>query len=219
MQTEYTKIDQSFMQPDIFEYGISYFLVLELPRAVTQKLETAMMSVAQAVGDGLYVQPAKSLHITVLDFIDPIIDPRPYGFATKFALWQKIGSDCQKAVAAALATVRPFDIAFNTLTATDSAIILTGEDNGQLQQIRTAIMQQIDALRLPGSKQPPRIIHSTLARYQKVIDLELVRQVVAEQQIACTMRVELLFMRHQIKANCVEYANIQEYRLAQSRSI
>jgi len=214
MQPDQTKIDKSFDPYDAVDFGTSYFLVLTFPPSVSDSLEDCMMAAARELGEGLYVQPARSMHITVLDLIDPIIDPTHYGYKNKAELWNKIGLACEEAIKKVLSTIKPFNVTFDNLAVTDSAVILTGSDDGQLQKIRTQIMGEIDHLRLPRSKQPPTIIHSSLARYKKVMDLELVRRAVAEQEVAFTMRVDRFTLRNQTKINCLEYTDIQVYDLA-----
>ena len=209
------KIDLMFRPLDATDFGQSYFLSLGFTPQIADVLEDTVMAVAREIGDGLYVQPARSLHVSVLDFIDAVIDPAHHGYVSKAALWQKIGPQCDAAIRKALKNVGPFTIHFSELVVTDAAIILKGEDSGQLQRIRHSIMDDIGSLRLPRTKQPPTIIHATVARYAKEMPLEPIRRAAAAQLVAFVSRVDCLYLRHQTKINLLEYTDLTVYNLPQ----
>jgi|GEM_PF-2652000 len=208
-----TKIDLSHQSQTAHEFGVSYFLALDIPALVADAIEDRVQSIAREVGDGLYVQPARSLHITALDFIDPIIDPQKFGYASKAELWAKIGPQCQAAIERALKNVTPFTITFDELRVYDAAVILAGHDDGQLEKIRHSISQEIAGLQLPRTKQPPQIIHTTVARYTRVMPLQPVRELAAAEPLEFKLQVTALHLRNQLKANMLEYTDLKVYDL------
>ena len=207
-----TKVDVAHHPLDATDFGQSYFLAFRFPPPIADSLEDIAMNIARQAG-GISVQPASSLHVSVLDFIDPFIDPARHGYKNKADVWQKIGPDCQAAIEKALKDVKPFDITFSELVVTDSAIILKGTDDGQLQQIRQSIMADIDALRLPRSKRPPVIIHSSLARFTKVMPLEPVRRAAEAEDVSFTLHIDTFYLLHQLKTNMLESEELQVYDL------
>ena len=208
-----TKIDISHQPQTAHEFGVSYFLALDVPQNVSDAIEDRMQSIAREIGDGFYVQPASSLHVTVLDFVDAIIDPQKFGFASKAEVWAKIGPQCQAAVERALKNVQPFTVTFNELQVGEAAVILLGHDGGQLEQIRRSIHQEIGELQLPRTKQPPQIIHLSVARYTKVMPLQPVRELAAAEPLEFKLEVNALHLRNQLKINMLEYTDLQVYDL------
>jgi 2'-5' RNA ligase len=207
-----TKIDISYHPLDATDFGQLYFLALTFPTQVADSLEDVAMGIAREI-NGVMVQPAASLHISVLDFIDAFIDPAHHGYPNKDAFWQKIGDTCEAAIQNALIGIKPFDIRFGELVVTDSAIILKGEDDGQLQRIRESILHDIDAIRLPRSKRPPVIIHSSIARYTKEMSLEPIREAAAGQMVNFILHVDTFHLIHQLKMNMLESQELKAYHL------
>lgn len=207
-----TKVDVSYHPLDATDFGQSYFLALLFPPHIADSLEDVAMSIAREVG-GMTAQPAHSLHISVLDFVDGIIDPAHHGYPNKEAVWQKIGGQCQAATEKALKDVKPFGIRFGELIVTDSAIILKGEDDGEVQHIRESIIQDINGLRLPRAKRPPVIIHASIARYTKEMPLEPIREAAAGENVNFTLPVDTFYIMHQLKMNMLESEELKAYHL------
>lgn len=208
-----TKIDISFKPQTAHDFGISYFLALDIPPNVADAIETHMQTIAREIGDGFYAQPAQSLHVTVLDFVDAIIDPQKFGYKNKAEVWAKIGPQCRAAVARAIKNVAPFTVTFDELRVYDAAVILAGHDNGELEKIREAVSSDIAGLQLPRTKQPPQIIHISVARYTKVMPLEPVRELAAAEPLQFTLPVNAVHLRHQLKINMLEHTDLQVYDL------
>lgn len=207
-----TKVDLAASPLDATNFGESYFLATTFPPAIADSLEDVAMDIARQIS-GITVQPADTLHISLLDFIDSIIDPAHHGYPSKTALWQKIGPQCEAAAHKALKDIKPFDIRFGELIVTDTAVILKGEDDGQIQQIRNSIMADIDSLRLPRSKRPPVIVHSSIARYAKVMPLEPIREAAAGERVDFILHVDTIWLLHQFKMNMLESEELKAYHL------
>ena len=109
---------------------------------------------------GIHAMQPEGLHITVLDWIAPLFD---YGGTDKRRLYEKLRPGYDAAFRPIIANMEPFDVHFTEVRVTPEAIILVGQDDGQFQFLRQGFMDAID---LPeGGKQPPSIIHSSLARF------------------------------------------------------
>jgi hypothetical protein len=134
---------------------------------------------------GVYFMQPKGLHITVLDWVAPLLD---YGGADKRAMFDELRPSYEPALRRITDGMAQIDVHFTELRVTPSTIILVGQDNGQFQHVRD---QFIGSVTLPdGAKQPPDIIHSSLARFvSPEIDLAPVETYVTEHPLELTQRI------------------------------
>jgi hypothetical protein len=82
---------------------------------------------------------------------------------------------------AQLANQGPIAVTLDTLEVSPAAIILRGTDDGSFQRIRNAVSGK--HLLPNGTRTPPDIVHSSLARYVKEVDVEDVRSVLARYRL------------------------------------
>jgi hypothetical protein len=105
----------------------------------------------------------------------------------------------------------PITVTLNTLEASPATIIVRGTDDGSFQHIRNAISSK--HLLPKGTRTPPDIIHSSLARYIKEVDLEHIRSVVARHQLKLTQQVTE-FEMVKISRPPMDYATLRVYKFA-----
>jgi hypothetical protein len=136
--------------------------------------------------EGVYPMTAEGLHITVLDWVAPLFD---YGGADKQALYDSLKDDYTAAFRGITDAMEPFDVHFTELRVTPGTIILVGQDNGQFQSLRKQFM---DSVTLPeGGKEPPSIIHSSIARFiAPVIDLTPIEEYAQSHPLDLTQRID-----------------------------
>jgi hypothetical protein len=126
----------------------------------TQKIMTWLEGLNEAAPEGVYTMKPEGLHITVLDWVAPLFD---YDGRDKKSLYNELYPSYDRAFRQITEALPPFDIHFTELRVTPSAIILVGHDQGQFQTLRQQLMNNVT---LPkGGKQPPTIVHSSLARF------------------------------------------------------
>lgn len=111
---------------------------------------------------------------------------------------------------AQLANQRPIAVALDTLEASQSAIIVRGTDDGSFQRIRDAITAK--HLLPEGTRTPPDIIHSSLARYIQEVGLVHVRSVIAKHQLELTQTVTE-FEMVRIWRMPMDYETVEVYKL------
>lgn len=120
----------------------------------------------------------------------------------------RAGIDAQ--LKASLAEQKPITVTLDTLEASQSAIIVRGTDDGSLQHIRNAIS---DKQLLPdGTRTPPDIIHSSLARYVQEVDLSHVQAVLARHKLNLT-QVVTEFKLVRIWRMPMDYTTVEVYKL------
>lgn len=125
-------------------------------------------------GDAIWLQKPPSLHITLME----IICDTEYIDKTREQYFQDWYASYNETVKEVLGSIEPFDLHFTELLVSQRAIIIKSADSKVLNDIRKALMERTQ---LPsGTKVPPDITHSTLARFNKPIDLEEARRLTAE---------------------------------------
>jgi hypothetical protein len=155
----------------------------------------------------IYAIPVDSLHITLMDWVAPLVD---YG-KDKDVLFHSLYDKYDHVVDNILKNVGEIHITFDTIKASTGAIFITGHDNGQFQSIRDEFMDKIDLM--PGTKRPPSIIHATIARFAQEIDLTVVQDFVSNQGINFTQRIESFRLVNEKKIPMLEYDIVKKYGL------
>ncbi|MBL8159557.1 hypothetical protein JNJ66_03810 [Candidatus Saccharibacteria bacterium] len=175
----------------------------------TQLILAWLEGLRQATGDNLYFMGADQLHITVLDWVAPLFD---YGGINKQELYESLKDEYAAAFRAITDSVRPFEVHFNELRVMPNTIILTGQDGGQFQSVRTQFMERVA---LPeGAKQPPTIIHSSLTRFiGEPVALAPYQEYVAAHPLELTQRIEDFRLVKTGREPMLTYEVIEQFQL------
>jgi hypothetical protein len=132
---------------------------------------------ATKFGNGLWLPLPGSLHITLMDWLAPLVDyDRP-----KDETFPDIYDEYDRALTEATKGMGPIEVRFGTIGASHNAIFIQGEDSGQYQEIRKKFLGKVSLL--PNTKLPPTLIHSTIARFIRPLNLAAVREYTGQQQI------------------------------------
>lgn len=117
-------------------------------------------------GDAIWLQEPPSLHVTLMEII---CDTAYTGKSRRqyFDEWYAAYNETVKDV---LSTIEPFELSFTELLVSPRAIIIKALDSEALNSIRETLLKRISLP--PGTKMPPNITHSTLARFNIPIELE-----------------------------------------------
>lgn len=162
----------------------------------------------QRYGSSVFCMPKESLHITLLDLVAPLVD---YGGKNKQALFKGIYGDYDAALSKILAHEQSFDVVFDTLHVAPTTIFISGHDNGQFERIRNKYLDTVELL--PGTKRPPRIIHSSLARFTEEIDLAEVEEFIASQSILLQQPIKSFQLVHTFREPMLEFEALKTYSL------
>lgn len=174
----------------------------------TRELETLIKEISTTFGDAVFPMPNVSLHTTLLDWIAPLVD---YGGKDKEALFAQIQPGYDRALREVLSSFGPINVHFDELRVSPSAIIIVGHDNGEFQSIREQFLDRVQLL--PGTKLPPTIIHSSLARFTESIELDLVKSFLATKTISFTQQVSDFRLVHTAKEPMLEFEVLKQYQL------
>lgn len=117
---------------------------------------------------GLYPMSPEGLHITVLDWVAPLFaytdeQGQPLDAQGRRRLFESMRPSYDAAFSRITSSIEPFNVHFTELKVTPGTIILIGQDNGQFQSLRGQFVDSVT--RPPGTKNPPEIVHSSLARF------------------------------------------------------
>lgn len=120
----------------------------------------------QIFGDAIWLQQPPALHITLME----IICNAEYKDISRQEHFRRWYEAYNQIVPETLADLPPCSLTFNELHVSQRAIIIKAADPAPLNDIRAQLLARIS---LPqGTKTPPDIAHSTLARFNTAIDLE-----------------------------------------------
>ena len=186
-------------QPDV-----DCIAVALLSEAAQQKVTTLLEKIVERLDDSVWPMPANALHITLCE----IIQPKPY-LEEKAELLKQL-PHYQSVLEEVLATPQ-IPVAFTMIEVSPQAIIIKGKDNGTFKRIRD---QLVSKLPLPNeTKAPPQIIHSTIARFKKEVDLNTVNAAIADLTINFTETVHEFELLLKTAPHLVNYTIVQRYPL------
>jgi hypothetical protein len=174
----------------------------------TKVVSDVTKQIQAALADAVFCMPDRSLHTTLLDWIAPLVD---YDGQDKAKLFAQVQPTYDKALTEALAAFGPITVHFDEIRVAPSTIFMIGHDDGQFQKIRDSFMQNVELL--PGTKLPPTIIHSSLARFTQPIDLDMAGSVVAKLKVDFIQTVTDFRLIHTSKEPMLEFEILKQYRL------
>lgn len=184
----------------------AYVLAALLSKDTRQIVGKLLTLLSGEIGEGLYTMPPNALHITLCE----IIQPKPYA-QDKQRMCETHRVSYEAAPAEILKGVRPIKVHFNKLIVSPQAITIQGQDDGTFEVIRRQLVKQLP---LPDeTKLPPDIIHSSIARFTKELDLEKIREVVARHSIDCEEIVEEFKLVSNLALPLLRYQTIRTYLL------
>lgn len=144
--------------------------------AIQSKLKTLF-------GDAVWLQEPPSLHITLME----IICDADYGDLSRAKLFQDWYAAYNSTIKDALSRLMPFDLVFDELLVSQRAVIIKTSQSEELNTIRARLLEKIV---LPhGTKNPPDITHSTLARFTESLNLQDIIEGIKDIKIAAQQRV------------------------------
>jgi len=154
---------------NIYEFGkerLGYMCNTNFSNDNQKRIADVQIKLDKRLPGVLWLAPLESLHITLFDWIAPLID---YG-KSKEELFQLIHADYDQAMIDTLKKYDPIKIKFNELEVSQNAVILKGQDSGEYEKIRNQLLERMDLL--PGTKLPPKIIHTSIARYKNSVPID-----------------------------------------------
>lgn len=185
------------------------YMLNTLPDETNRKKVAELQAMFTAkFGDVIWNTPPETLHITLMDWLAPLVEyPED-----KDLLFERLFASYDAAFTEVLKVHRPIRVRFDMLKVTPNAIILIGHDMGEFQSIREGFLRKIELL--PKTKQPPAIIHTTIARFRKEQDLQPIIEFVNGLGVSFEHVVTHFRLVREVIVPQLEYEFIKEYPLA-----
>lgn len=173
-----------------------------------QQVISLLEEIKKQLGDIIWPMPAKALHITLCE----IIEPRPY-FESKAKLLKKFPH--YEAVLEEVLTMPPIPVHFDTIEVSPQAIIIRGRDDGTFNRIREELVEKLP---LPNeTKSPPDIIHSSIARYTKEVNIEEVKAITDSFRVDFVETVNEFQLLHKTAPHLLNYQIAHRYALSSAK--
>lgn len=186
----------------------SYFIAARFSPASIEALRRIIGAVELEFGNAVFGMPGEALHITVLDWISPVDG---YEATPREELYEQIYNDFDVAMSKSITSLAPITVNFNAVKASPSTIFITGQDNGEFEILRQRFIEKVS---LPkDTKTPPQIIHSSLARFVKEIDLSDVELFTAKQQLDITETFTHFDLLHSTIEPNLKFEVLKQYKL------
>ncbi|HSW77330.1 MAG TPA: hypothetical protein VLG36_00855 [Candidatus Chromulinivoraceae bacterium] len=170
---------------DNYNEPITYFgIAYTLTKEDNDRLNSLDANIQERLKDVLYLSPYGSRHITIMN-LTSVVDGYEDHDVIQF-IESNVGlyRDRLRAIASSL---DPFEVRLTRLQVGSGAIILRGEDQGQISKIRDELM---DLPRLGGRIIDSGFIHSTQARYKKRILVSDVREQLKSVEVDVPITVD-----------------------------
>jgi len=172
-----------------------------------EKIKLAQSILVEEFGDSIWLSPPKSLHVTLMDWFAPLVQYSD----THENLFKEYRKEYEDILTNLLNNQSPIEISFNSIIATPTAIIIRGTDNGSYGRIRDEFMKKIQLQ--PGTKLPPKIIHSSVARFRKAVDFDLVERFTKTIDINFKENISEFRLLRESEIPMLEFAVLRSFKL------
>lgn len=198
---------QSVINNDIERPVLGYALNATFTPRAQQLILDLQQQLAMEFGEALWLTPPSALHITLLDWIAPLVDYR----RDKGQLFQELFAEYDQVLLGVLANEQPTKVRFDQIKVGPSAIYIEGHDDGQFARIRAKFLEAVELV--GGTKLPPKIIHSTLARFTSEVPLPPIEKLAKSLEVAFIEQVDGFRLVKETLAPMLEYETVKQYSM------
>lgn len=200
-------MNRTEVSPEIGKNAISYVLNVALSKENQERVTELQRKLKSLNDDAIWLSPAESLHITLMDWIAPLVDYDE----DKDELFKGVFEQYDKCLSEILNKVQPFEVTFESIIAKPKAIFIKGADRGEFNLIRSSFLDKITLM--PNTKLPPKIIHFTVGRFTKEVNLEPIERITNNLGLELTQEVSAIRLVREAKVPMLNYEVIKEYKL------
>ncbi|MBP6084780.1 hypothetical protein KA517_00900 [Candidatus Gracilibacteria bacterium] len=165
-------------------YG--YWVNTELSKNTAKEINIIQEKLKTNLGDALWMTPTETLHISIVNTLD-----LPLLTETENESIKKVYDQVLRTI---VTNTKPAIIKFSKIVASPEAIFIQADNNETIKQMRDQFLIGIKD-RLPTElvlPRTPNIIHVTIARYTKALDLETTKKVSDTLEINFTEEITAL---------------------------
>lgn len=186
---------------------IGYIINSALSKTTQERIAQIQTKLSKAFPGAIWVAPPDSLHITLMDWSAPLVD---YG-QDKDELFRSFEAEYIQTLTEIIKAQQPIQITFDTLEVHPAAIIVKGYDDGSYQNIRKRFLEKITLT--PGTKMPPQIVHTTICKFLKEINVDEVRHMLESEAILLEERVTEFRLVRETQIFLQSYKTLREFPL------
>lgn len=191
----------------IGQKNTGYVLLTLLSEKTRNQIVSLLKDLTSELPGVLWPMPPAQLHITLCE----IIQPKPYA-DDKDILYQQHKDLYENEPSKILSRLPKFTITLDTIECSPQAIIVKSSDASSFNHIRDRLVK---SLPLPNeTRTPPDIIHTSIARYLKEVDLESVKQIAAQHKVHIEEEITGFKLIKTKVSPLQEYEVIKNYPLA-----
>jgi hypothetical protein len=202
-----TTILSNYSRP-ITYFGIAYTLTKE----DNDRLSNIDEVIQKHLGDIIYFAPDGSRHITIMNLTHVAEGSGNTDILEFFAENAELYKNRLKTIANSL---DPFEVRLTHLQASTGAIILRGQDQGQIATIRDEL---IDLPRLDGRVIDPGFIHSTQARYKEQVAISEVRERLDDIEVNIPITIDKIGLVRADVSFSEPHVILEEFKLRRNLS-
>lgn len=186
---------------------IGYVTNCPLSSENQQKVLEIQQKISKEFPELLWTPRGDQLHITIMDWIAPLVDYE----TDKSDFFKKIYKNYDSLLNHIISDRHVFEIKFDKIIALENAILIAGQDDGTINQIRKSF---VDKANLDvRTKRPSEYVHSTIARYKKEERLEKINDYLGSIRIDFSQKVDGFRLVKELKVPMIKFEVIKEYKL------
>lgn len=179
-------------------------VVAFISKKFQQKINQLLKSLENKLGNIIWPMPSNALHITLMG----IIEPKPY-IENKAKLLKNLPH--YEKVLLKVLDIGPITIYFDTIEVSPQAIIVKGHDDGTFNHVRKKLVEKLP---LPNETNlPPNIVHCTIARFTKKVDIEEVKEIVSKFNINFVETIDEFQLLIETAPHIVNFQVAHKYQL------
>ena len=163
--------------------------------------------IAHELGSAVWIPPLRSLHVTLLDWIAPLVEYN----RNKDQLYAELYHSYDAVLHKILDKQHSINTVFKEIRVSQSAIYIVSTSNAELNHIRQQFLKNITLI--DDTKQPPQIVHSTIARFTETIELDKVQEVLETLHVDIAQEITSFQLVKETVSPMIDYEMIKKYRL------
>ena len=188
--------------------AIGYMVNAGMSREATARIQIIQESAQEVFGNILWSTPAESLHVTLLDWLAPLTNYHK----NKDALFEDIQASYDTVLDDILSDITKQPITFNRILVSPSAIVIVADSAAHVfNEIRQNFLSRIELP--PGTKQPPPIVHATIARFTGDYDAKKAESFTQQNDISIPEVINSFRLVRETKLPMLDYTVLKTYPL------
>jgi 2'-5' RNA ligase len=186
-----------------------YMINTLLSESAQNQVKTLQDIFVSEFRDAIWMTPADALHITLLDWLAPLVDYSE----DKDSIFERLYPQYDDVLTSILADVEPIDAIFNRMVVSSSAIAIVADEKSTaiFNDIRQKFLEKISLL--PNTKQPPNIVHCTIVRFVGEIALDSVKKIAITQDFSFIEQINGFQLVRETVLPMLDYSVVKKYPL------